>query len=223
MTPAQAIHSKNAAPSFSSVTNFISTRIFYRLSFLFLFIMFGTSTEVFAQCASTGNASDGYFTGIRQVVFNTLDNSTILEDNDYSDFTAMSTTVSRDFTYDLSVYVNTDGNYTVNTMAWIDWNQDLDFADAGEAYTLGTATNVVSGLTGASPYSITVPAGATLGTTTMRISTKWNAYPGSCDNGFDGEVEDYSVNVVLAPEINIKGNAVDIADGDTSPSVSRRY
>ena len=220
MTPAQAIHSKNAAPSFNSVTNFISTRIFYRLSFLFLFIMFGTSTEVFAQCASTGNASDGYFTGIRQVVFNTLDNSTILEDNDYSDFTAMSTTVSRDFTYDLSVYVNTDGNYTVNTMAWIDWNQDLDFADAGEAYTLGTATNVVSGLTGASPYSITVPAGATLGTTTMRISTKWNAYPGSCDNGFDGEVEDYSVNVVLAPEINIKGNAVDIADGDTSPSVS---
>ena len=220
MTPTQAIHSKSAALSFNSMINFISARTLYRLSFLFLFVLFGTSTEALAQCASTGNATDGYFTGIRQVVFNTLDNSTILEDNDYSDFTGLATTVSREFSYDLSVYVNTDGNYTVNTMAWIDWNQDGDFGDAGEAYTLGTATNVVSGLTGASPYSVTVPAGATLGTTTMRISTKWNAYPGSCDNGFDGEVEDYSVNVVLAPEINIKGNAVDITDGDTSPSVS---
>ena len=165
MTPAQAIHSKCNTLSLSSMTKFISARTLYRLSFLFLFVMFGTSTDALAQCASTGNASDGYFTGIRQVIFNTLNNSTILEDNDYSNFKAMSTTVSREFSYDLSVYVNTDGNYTVNTMVWIDWNQDLDFADAGEAYILGTATNVVSGLTGASPYSVTIPATATLGTT----------------------------------------------------------
>jgi len=220
MTPTQAINSYSNSPSLSSAIKFISERAFCRLSFLLLFFFLMPSAEVYAQCASTGNASDGYFTGIRQVIFNTINNSTILEDNDYSDFTTLSTTISRDFTYDLSVYVNTDGNYTVNTMAWIDWNQDGDFADAGESFTLGTATNVVSGLTGASPYSITVPAGAALGTTTMRISTKWNAYPGSCDNGFDGEVEDYSVNVVLAPEINIQGNAVNIIAGDTSPSVS---
>ncbi|MBC8375128.1 MAG: choice-of-anchor D domain-containing protein [FCB group bacterium] len=220
MTLSQAIHSNNATGSLSTTSDFFNTRTLYVLSFLFLFVLFGTSTEASGQCASTGNAADGYFTGIRQVVFNTIDNSTALEDNDYSDFTTLSTTLSRDFTYDLSVYVNTDGNYTVNTMAWIDWNQDLDFDDAGEAFTLGTATNVVSGLTGASPYSITIPAGATLGTTTMRISTKWNAYPGSCDNGFDGEVEDYSINIVLAPEINVQGNAIDIVDGDTSPTVS---
>ncbi len=181
-------------------------------------LLFGNSSELSAQCASTGNGSDGYNTGIRQVIFNTINNSTPLEDNAYSDFTAMSTTLSREFSYDLSVYVNTDGNYTVNTMVWIDWNQDSDFADANESYVLGTATNVASGLTSASPYSITVPATATLGTTTMRVSTKWNAYPASCDNGFDGEVEDYSLSVVLAPEINLQGNAVDIVDGDTTPT-----
>jgi len=221
MTSYQANHSKSTTLSLGTLINLTSTRAFHRLSFLLLFVLIGMSTELTAQvCTSTGNGADGYFTGIRQVTFNTLDNSTILEDNDYSDFTAMSTTLSREFSYDLSVYVNTDGNYTVNTMAWIDWNHNDDFADTGETYTLGTATDVVIGATSASPYSITIPAGATLGSTTMRISTKWNADPGSCDNGFDGEVEDYTINVVLAPEINIQGNALDIADGDTSPSTS---
>ena len=187
---------------------------------LVLFLLSGYSTKISAQCASTGNSSDGYFTGLRQVVFNTIDNSTILEDNDYSDFTGISTTVSQSISYDLSVYVNTDGDYTVNTMVWIDWNQDLDFDDAGESYTLGTATNVVAGATGSSPLSVTIPATATLGTTIMRVSTKWNAYPTSCENGFDGEVEDYSINVVTAPEINIQGNAIDITDGDVTPGTS---
>ncbi|MBT6554475.1 MAG: choice-of-anchor D domain-containing protein [Candidatus Marinimicrobia bacterium] len=220
MTLSQAIHSKITQGSLSSSGHLVNMRTTFVLSFVFLFVLFGTSTEASGQCASTGNGSDGYSTGIRQVTFNTLDNSTILEDNDYSDFTAMSTTLSRELSYDLRVYVNTDGDYTVNTMVWIDWNQDLDFDDTGETYTLGTATNVASGLTSASPYSVTIPATATLGTTIMRVSTKWNAYPASCDNGFDGEVEDYTLNVVLPPEINIQGNALDVTDGDTSPSTS---
>jgi len=188
----------------------------FALGFL---LFFGNNSELSAQCVSTGNSTDGYYTGVRQVIFNTIDNSTILEDNAYSDFTGISTTVAQNSTYDLSVYVNTDGNYTVNTMVWIDWNQDSDFADANESYVLGTATNVVASLTSASPYSVAIPGTATLGTTTMRISTKWNAYPTSCENGFDGEVEDYSINVV-GPEINIQGNLVDILDGDITPSTA---
>jgi len=221
MTTYQANHSKSTTFSLGALFNLPSTRAFHRLAFLLLFVLFGTSTELSAQvCVSTGNGYDGYNTGIRQVIFNTINNSTVLEDNAYSDFTGTSTTVSRDFSYDLSIYVNTDGNYTVNTMVWIDWNQDDDFDDSGESYLLGTATDVVSGLTSASPYSVTVPAAATLGSTTMRVSTKWNAYAGSCDTGFDGEVEDYTINVVLGPEINIQGNALDITDGDSSPSTS---
>ncbi|MBT6011123.1 MAG: choice-of-anchor D domain-containing protein [Candidatus Marinimicrobia bacterium] len=220
MTLSQTIYSKNTMGSLGSNLGFINTRTLHTLSFLFLFVLFGTSTEVSGQCASTGNGSDGYFTGIRQVVFNTIDNSTILEDNDYSDFTGISTTVSQSISYDLSVYVNSDGNWTINTMVWIDWNQDSDFEDTNESYVLGTATDVEADLTSASPYSITIPGTATLGTTTMRISTKWDAYPTSCENGFDGEVEDYSINVATAPEINIQGNALDITDGDTTPGTS---
>jgi hypothetical protein len=49
--------------------------------------------------------------------------------------------------------------------------------------------------------SITVPVDAALGNTTMRISTKYtspgaNDYPTSCEVDFDGEVEDYTVNVL---------------------------
>jgi len=191
-----------------------------RHSFAFAFVLLllsGLSAEISAQCVSTGNNSDGYYTGVRQVIFNTIGNASPLEDNDYSDYTGISTTIAQSSTYDLTIYVNTDGNYQVNTMVWIDWNQDLDFDDAGESYSLGTVTNVENGTTGSSPLAVTIPATATLGTTIMRVSAKWNAYPTSCENGFDGEVEDYSLNVVTPPEINIQGNALDIADGDTTP------
>jgi len=221
MTTYQANHSKSTTLSLSALFNLPSTRAFHRLAFLLLFALFGTSTELSAQvCTSTGHGTDGYLTLTRQVIFNTINNSTGLDDNAYSDFTGISTTVSRDFSYDLSIYVNTDGNYTVNTMVWIDWNQDDDFDDSGESYVLGTATNIESGLTSASPYSVTIPAAATLGSTTMRVSTKWNGYPTSCQTGFDGEVEDYTVNVVVGPEMNIQGNTLDIADGATSPNTS---
>ncbi len=46
---------------------------------------------------------------------------------------------------DLSVNLNTDGNYTTYSYVWIDWNQDSDFEDAGEEYDLGSATNTPNG------------------------------------------------------------------------------
>jgi len=186
-----------------------------------LLILFN-STNISAQCVSGGNNSDGYTTVTRQVIFNTINNSTPIEDNDYSDFTAMSTIIAQTSSYGLTVNVNTDGNYTVHTIAWIDWNQDLDFLDLGESYDLGTATNVSSGSTTFSPLSITVPATANLGSTLLRISTKWNSDPTSCEVGFDGEVEDYSISVIppLNPEMSVSGNGIIILDGDTSPSVN---
>ncbi|MBE17123.1 MAG: hypothetical protein CL867_12835 [Cytophagaceae bacterium] len=182
------------------------------------------SFEATAQyCTSNGNATDGYTTGTRRVIFNTIDNATPLEDNDYSDFTAQSTTVTIGTSYDLSVRVNTDGNYTVGTRAWIDWNQDNDFLDAGEQYTLGAATNVTNGLTSASPFSITVPAAAVAGSTRMRISTRYNVYPTPCAIGFDGEVEDYTIVVagaVSGPEMNVTGLGTTITHTDATPSTT---
>lgn len=210
----------NGLPGLLASTAILASRRIFTAT-LFLSLLF--SSDVSAQvCSSSGHGSDGYTTCTRQVIFNTIDNSSPEEDVAYSDYTGISTTVELDMSYDLSVYVNTDGNYTVHTLVWIDWNQDDDFNDAGETYDLGTATNVANGPVSGSPYSVTVPTAAVLGSTTMRVSTKWNSNPSSCETGFDGEVEDYTVVVVssLDPEIAVSGNSLEIFDGDTSPSVN---
>ncbi|MBP0905537.1 GEVED domain-containing protein [Mariniflexile gromovii] len=152
-------------------------------------------------CPSTGNTE--YRTGTRRVTFNTIDKTSPSEFNDYSDYTSSeSTSVYRSSSYDLTVKVNTDGNYTTRTYVWIDWNQDMDFDDPGESYNLGSANNVSNGNTSLSPLSITIPASATLGTTRMRVSTKYNSNPSACEIGFDGEVEDYGINVIPVPVLS---------------------
>ena len=176
-----------------------------------------------SYCSSNGNNSDGYNTGTRLVAFNTINNATPIEDNDYSDFTAISTTVNQGSSYNLTVNTNTDGAYTTASYVWIDWNQDMDFNDPGEAYNLGTTYNNNNGATSLSPLSITIPGTAALGATRMRVSTKYSTAPTSCETGFDGEVEDYTVIVSAAtpqPEINITGNAITINSGDTTPSAT---
>ena len=152
-----------------------------------------------AYCTSIGNTA--YRTGTRQVIFNTINNSSPVEFNAYSDFTSISTTVAQGSSYDLTVKVNTDGNYLTRTYVWIDWNQDFDFDDAGESFNLGTAVNVNNGNTSLSPLSISIPGSASLGTTRMRVSTKYFYSPSSCEVLFDGEVEDYSINVISANSI----------------------
>ncbi len=144
------------------------------------------------------NGSLDYDTSITFVSFNTISNADneIPKDNASEDFTYISTNVYRNSTHDLTVNVNTDGNYTVFTRVWIDWNNDGDFDDAGEEYDMGSATNVVDGATSNSPLAITIPTNAVIGSTGMRVATKWQEYPSSCDSGFDGEVEDYSVNII---------------------------
>jgi hypothetical protein len=155
-----------------------------------------------AYCASTGNMS--YATSISRVIFNDLDNLTDTTPgvtggskfNAYEDFTGTySATVAPGTAYDLTVNMDTDGSYTCGAIAWIDWNQDYDFADAGEEYILGINNNVNDGPGDLCPLSVTVPAGATLGTTRMRVAVAYNGYATSCATGYDGEVEDYAVVV----------------------------
>ncbi len=145
-------------------------------------------------CSSIANTY--YGTSTTLVQFNTINQSSS-KSSGYNNYTAISTDVRRDSTYDLRVNVNTDGNFDTTTMVWIDWNQNCSFDDAGEAYNLGTATDVNNGSTSGSPLSITVPAHAVLGTTMMRVSTKYkgDGVATACENGFDGEVEDYSINI----------------------------
>ena len=147
-------------------------------------------------CPST--AHNEYATSTTGVVFNTISNLNTGKPSGYSDFTAITTDINAADTYDLSVRVNTDGNFLITTRVWIDWNQNCSFDDPGEMYELGDAINVTNGLTGNSPLSITVPSDALDGNTTMRVTSKYKpeGSPTSCENGHDAEVEDYSLNVL---------------------------
>ena len=171
-------------------------------------------------CSASGSTS--YETGITRVQFNTIDNSDgILKDVGYEDFTAISTTVDRGTTYNLSTNVNTDGGFNVYARVWFDWNQDGDFVDPGEEYNMGSANSVTNSPTSGSPSGILIPATATLGNTRMRVSARYNGYADSCDTGFDGEIEDYTINITSGtpqPEINITGLAISITDGDILPT-----
>ncbi len=145
-------------------------------------------------CVSIANTE--FETSTTLVQFNTINQSSA-KPSGYKNYSTPPTDVNRDSSYDLRVNVNTDGAFTTSTKAWVDWNQDCNF-DPGEEYDLGDAFNVIDGETGNSPLSIMIPNNAVLGTTVMRVSTKYkdDGVPSSCENGFDGEVEDYALNIM---------------------------
>jgi len=175
-------------------------------------------TPEITYCASSGNTD--YNTGIRYVKFNTIENTTAATKTvGYTNFTTPTTTVVKGETYPLTVRVNTAGDYIVYSKVWFDWNHDGDFADSGEEFDLGTATNVADGATSLSPLSIAVPTTAVLGDIKMRVSAKYSSASTSCETGFDGEVEDYIVTITQPTnqEINIKGNNISIPNNFDEP------
>ncbi len=151
-------------------------------------------TPCATYCESTFPSAGSEY--ISNVSFNTIDNTSgDAATNGYEDYTAQSTSVSLNSTYNISVTINTLGNYTDHCEVYIDWNQDADFEDANEYYDLGDVTNETAGVLST---NITVPAGATIGSTRMRVTMMWNNNPGDCDadhvSGY-GETEDYTINV----------------------------
>lgn len=150
-------------------------------------------------CISNGNMQ--YGTSVTGVIFNTISNlNSGKSAGGYGDFRLTTTTVNKESSYPLTVKVNTDGNYPTQARVWIDWNQNCNFDDPGEEYNLGFAANLANGNTANSPLSITVPEGAVLGSTTMRVAMKYvntddPGLPTSCLRGHDGETEDYTINV----------------------------
>ncbi len=162
----------------------------------FLLALFLNFNSLNAQVYCTPTATTDDATGVRRVRFNTIDNATN-GNPAYMDYTAISTTVAAFSNHALRVNVNTGGNYTVYGYAWIDWNDDGDFVDAGEDYDLGSATNVTNGLTSLSPVNINIPN--TPGTLRMRVRIGYGAVPTPCGNHNWSETEDYTI-IVTGPQ-----------------------
>ncbi|MDW3197376.1 MAG: zinc-dependent metalloprotease family protein [Cytophagales bacterium] len=150
-----------------------------------------TTTEVqLNYCSSNGNnVSDEY---IGNVQVGSINNSSGVDPSGYTDFTSISTDLTLNTSYNISVTPTWTGTiYSEGYAAWIDYNKDGDFEDAGEQIFSQSPTQAtpVSG-------SFTVPASATQGVTRMRVSLKYNGIPTPCESFTYGEVEDYTVNIV---------------------------
>ncbi|WP_440120794.1 reprolysin-like metallopeptidase [Tenacibaculum sp. Ill] len=147
-------------------------------------------------CNSSGNIVSQL--SITNVTFNSINNNSN-KTNGYSDFTSQNTDVVRGENYNLTTSINTDGNSNVKTFAWIDWNQNCVF-DIDETYNLTSSSSLL----------ITVPEGIPTGSTIMRVSTKLDSDPNSCELSFNGEVEDYTITV-LEPTFSISNTTGDLS------------
>jgi hypothetical protein len=137
-----------------------------------------------AYCASNGsNTSDEW---INKVVLGSI-NNTSGNNGGYADYTALSTNLTAGNTYTINLTPAFSGQtYLEYWRVWIDYNGDLDWADAGEQVAQGSGTAAIN-------VNFTVPSGATALTTRMRVSMQYNAYPPICGTFTWGEVEDYTV------------------------------
>ncbi|MFN8274860.1 MAG: GEVED domain-containing protein [Flavobacteriaceae bacterium] len=150
-----------------------------------------TLTASLAYCASQGNSTADEKIG--KVAIGSI-NNTSTGTAGYEDFTAQSTNVNRNSAYTITITPSwTATTYAEGYAVFVDYNQDGDFADAGETVWTKAAstTTPVSG-------SFTIPATATLGATRMRVSMKYNAVPTSCEAFSYGQVEDYTLNIQAA-------------------------
>lgn len=150
--------------------------------------IFTTLENQLNYCSSaSNNVNDEY---IGNVNLNTINNSSGAQF--YTDFTSISTDLSKGNTYTITVTPTWTGTiYSEGYAVWIDYNHDGDFEDSGELVwsKAASTTTPVSG-------SFTVPSSATETATRMRVSMKYNGIPSSCESFTYGEVEDYTVNIL---------------------------
>lgn len=184
-----------------------------------------TVTSATAPCTATTTTCDEF---IENVTLNTINNTTAC--TNYTSYST-STTLSKGQTY--SITVTPQVGTTVGSAyaddeiaAWIDYNGDFDFADAGEeiAYVLvpssGTWSNV---------FSFTVPTSATTGTVKMRVRLHYSGTDvgeGSvdpCGTFTYGEVEDYNIVITAGTSSIDEANlfeAVQVYPNPANESVS---
>ncbi|MBK9195377.1 MAG: T9SS type A sorting domain-containing protein [Flavobacteriales bacterium] len=107
----------------------------------------------------------------------------------YQDYTAQSTTLIVGQPATLTI---TGGEYAGDTYsAWIDYNNDNDFDDAGES--LGWA--LIADPFGTNDVAFTVPPGTTLGSKRMRVRCATSPMSNACLDASYGETEDYTVSI----------------------------
>ena len=143
----------------------------------------------------TSAASSPWQEWISRVKLGTIDNAS--SKSQYSDFTALRANLNTGGSYNFSL--TSEFSYSFSSYGWkvwIDYNKNGVFEEP---------TEVVFSKTGIPPLpnaaytimgSIIIPASALTGVTRMRVAMKLGGLPTPCETIANGEVEDYSVNIV---------------------------
>ncbi|MEG1666805.1 T9SS type A sorting domain-containing protein [Chryseobacterium sp.] len=176
--------------------------------------------------------SDGNM--ITKVTFNTIDNTSPATSGTtpkYEDFTTISTDINQGNTYQISVK-GPSSTFPSDVMAYIDFNHNGTFDDAGESFYIGQLASANPANANTISLNIAIPSTATLGNTKMRIVKNTNvaAYSNpSAPNSISGpcatdlragQVEDYAVNIVAGSlsttESNISKGGIRIYPNPTT-------
>jgi chitodextrinase len=147
-----------------------------------------TLANTVTYCASKSNRDT--YEWIDYVAFGGMTNATN-KDGGYGNYTAKVATVAQGSTNQITVSAGYRSTaYTEHFTVWIDYNKNGTF-ETSERTSLGSSSTA-----GNRTGNISIPAGASLGQTRMRVSMKYNAASTPCETFDDGEVEDYTVNIV---------------------------
>lgn len=82
-----------------------------------------------------------------------------------------------------------ENSYTEFWSVWIDYNQDGDFADAGELITQGSGIGNVR-------LMLQIPYTISSRTCRMRVAMNYGSFPENCVSNGYGEVEDYTLKII---------------------------
>lgn len=146
----------------------------------------GASTYHITNVTITGGAQD-------------INNSTASSPGKYGNYSSMVCEQAAGETLNISITPSTGTN---KYYIWVDWNNDFDFADAGEEI---VATTV---FTYSYSDTYTIPANQAIGSYRMRIANSWSGnITSGCGHAANGEFEDYTLVVtdglsVANPTIN---------------------
>lgn len=163
-------------------------------NYKFLKIALLTTLSGFAQ--QTYCVTEFWFIDpITQVTFNTINNSLDpTDETSYHDFSQISTTVITGNTYNLSMNINTNGDYEDFVSIMFDWNKNGIF-DSNEIYAIGSITDS-DGTDSPLNVNVTIPTNALLGTTKFRIvNSGEDIMTDPCGFYLVGSAHDYAIEI----------------------------
>lgn len=180
-----------------------------------------TVTTATNPCTATSTTCDEY---ILNVTLQAINNTTAC--SNYASYSTPAV-LSQGQQYTVSVITQITGQqpgtaYINDEVAvWIDWNDDLDFTDAGEqvGYVIAAQGSFDT------DFEFTVPNNASLGQLAMRVRLSYFTEDGAitpCGSSTYGEVEDYVVTILGPSGLEENGifSSVSVFPNPTSDNIS---